>query len=243
MAIPWFECWFGKAYKELYPHRDFREARAQVAFLLRELPVTPAWRILDVGCGQGRHLETFRELGFPFGFGLDLSLSLLRDARDARQAVVRGDMRHLPFPPVGFDLVTSFFTSFGYFATLGEDEEVMEQFATVLKPGGNLLLDLINIEPLSARLVPENRAWVDGSEIVQRRRMEGGIVIKEIEIRKPDGIVEKFEERVRLYPRHVILALAERFGLIHVKTFGDESGGAYQSDLSPRMTLLFRKAD
>ena len=241
MNIPWFKCWFGEAYKEMYPHRNFQEAREQVTFLLRELSVMPAWRILDVGCGQGRHLETFRSLGYASSFGLDLSHLLLRDARAARLAVTRGDMRHLPFSPSSLDLLTSFFTSFGYFATLREDEEVMQQFATVLKPGGNLLLDLINFAPLLTRLVAEDRTSVDGSEIVQRRKVDGRIVIKEIEIRRPSGVIEKFEERVRLYPRNEILELAKRFSLSHVKTFGDESGGTYLPDSSPRMTLLFRK--
>ena len=52
--------------------------------------------------------------------GLDYSRELLAAARDAlgpEAALVRGDMRALPFDGV-FDAVTGFFTSFGSWAIL-----------------------------------------------------------------------------------------------------------------------------
>ena len=247
MDEAWFHRWFNDTYKRLYPHRDEREAAAQARFVTRALPVTPAWRILDVGCGAGRHLAWFRRQGFPHCIGLDLSLPLLRDARAAGQAVARADMRHIPFRAGGFDLVTSFFTSFGYFATFAEDVEALAQMVSLLKPGGHLFLDLINKPHLLLNLVPEDRRNVEGSEVTQRRRIEGPsegpgtVVVKEIEIRRPDGTEERYQERVRLYGPEEMPALAGRFGLGLHATYGDETGGAYRGDASPRMALLYRK--
>jgi SAM-dependent methyltransferase len=243
----WFHRWFNEAYKRLYPHRDEREAGTQARFVIRALPVTPEWRILDVGCGAGRHLAWFRAHGFPHCFGLDLSLPLLRDARAAGQAVARADMRRVPFRPGGFDLVTSFFTSFGYFATFREDVEALDQMVSLLRPGGRLFLDLINKSHLLKHLVPEDRRRVDGSEVVQRRRIEGApdapgtVVVKEIEIHRPDGARERYQERVRLYGREEMPELAARFRLTLEAAFGDEMGGPYRGDASPRMALLYRK--
>ncbi|HKP98179.1 MAG TPA: class I SAM-dependent methyltransferase [Fibrobacteria bacterium] len=242
----WYKRWFGETYKKLYPHRDFKEAEAQVRFVLRELPVTPEWRILDIGCGPGRHLEILRKRGHARSVGLDLSLPLLLDARAAGLMVARGDMRHLPFRSAGFDLVTSFFTSFGYFATFEEDVETLAQFVSVLKPGGFLFLDLINKGHLIKHLVPHDLRVLEGSEVEQRRRLEGpvsgpgAVVIKEIEIRRPGGEVEHYQERVRLYEYDAALALAARFSLRHVATFGDETGAAYHPEESPRMALLLQ---
>jgi SAM-dependent methyltransferase len=244
----WFHRWFNEAYKRLYPHRDEREAGAQARFVIRALPVTPEWRILDVGCGAGRHLAWFRAHGFPHCFGLDLSLPLLRDARASGQAVARADMRRVPFRPGGFDLVTSFFTSFGYFATFPEDVEALDQMVSLLRPGGRLFLDLINKGHLLKHLVPEDRRRVDGCEVVQRRRIEGApdapgtVVVKEIEIHRPDGARERYQERVRLYGRDEMPELAARFRLDLEASFGDEMGGPYRGDASPRMSLLYRKA-
>jgi SAM-dependent methyltransferase len=248
VAEAWFRRWFGETYKRLYPHRDALEAAAQARFVTRALPVTPEWRILDVGCGAGRHLAWFRAHGIPHCLGLDLSLPLLRDARAAGQPVARADMRHVPFRSAGFDLVTSFFTSFGYFATFEEDVEALAQMVSLLKPGGHLFLDLINKPHLVKHLVPEDRRRVDGAQVVQRRRLEGApdgpgtVVVKEIEITRPDGAVEAYQERVRLYGRDEMASLAARFGLSLVAEFGDETGGAYRGDASPRMAVLYRAA-
>jgi SAM-dependent methyltransferase len=246
MPDSWFKRWFGEEYKRLYPHRDAREAEAQARFVIRTLPVTPEWRILDVGCGQGRHLAYLRREGFPHCLGLDLSLPLLRDARAAGQAVARGDMRRLPFRRGGFDLVTSFFTSFGYFATFEDDVEALAQMVSLLKPGGHLFLDLINKPYLVKHLVPRDRRDVSGSSVDQTRRLEGpvdgpgAVVVKDIEITRADGTRESHQERVRLYARDEFLALASRFGLELKAEFGDEKGGPWRGDDSPRMALLFR---
>lgn len=258
MDKSWFKRWFGETYKQLYPHRDFLEAEAQARFVLRALPVTPEWRILDIGCGQGRHLDILRRNGYAHCAGLDLSLPLLRDARAAGLPVARGDMRRLPFRAEGFDLVTSFFTSFGYFATFEEDVDTLAQFVSVLKPGGFLFLDLINKGHLIKHLVSNDRKTIAGAEVIQSRRLidansadcadgaegsagPGIVVVKEIEIHRPDGTLERYEERVRLYELKTMLGLASRFSLDHVATFGDETGGAWRADDSPRMALLLRR--
>lgn len=240
MPKPWYRRWFGEQYKQLYPHRDLRQAEGQVGPLLELLPVTSAWRILDVGCGTGRHLEVMSSRGHKGLQGMDLSMSLLRDARRQGLPVARADMRHLPFKRAGFDLVTSFFTSFGYFATLEEDVETLAQFVSVVKPGGWLFLDLINPPPLINSLVPTDTKVVDGKTVEQSRRLEGDIVIKDIAIRHPDGTEEHFQERVRLHGLEAMLALGARFGLAHKATFGDESGGPWHPEASPRMALLFQ---
>ena len=248
MDRSWYKRWFGETYKKLYPHRDYAEAEAQVRFVLRALPVTSEWRILDIGSGPGRHLEILRKRGYSRSLGLDLSMSLLRDARASGLMVAHGDMRHLPFRQGGFDLVTSFFTSFGYFATFEEDVAALSQFVSVLKPGGYLFLDLINKGHLIKHMVSDDRRTLEGAEVIQRRRLEGPVagpgtvVVKEIEIRRPGCEVEHFEERVRLYEPEAILSLSERFSLRHVATFGDETGGVWRPESSPRMAMLFQAA-
>jgi SAM-dependent methyltransferase len=252
-GTPGYKRWFGDHYKRLYPHRGLREAEGQIRPLLENLSVTSAWRILDVGCGSGRHLEVLGRRGHPHAVGMDLSLPLLRDARAMRLPVARADMRHLPFKRAGFDLVTSFFTSFGYFATFEEDVEALAQFVSVLKPGGYLFLDLINAAHLRRNLVAEDCRTVDGAEVEQRRRLEseprpgfgppGEVVVKDIAIRRPGAAEERYQERVRLYGLEEMLALGSRQGLRHLHTFGDECGGSWHPEQSARMALLFRLPD
>ena len=113
----WFRDWFGEEYLAIYPHRDEREAREAVDLYREVASPEPGSRLLDLACGAGRHLRELRAAGLD-ATGLDLSLTLLRSARSSGAAdpLVRGDMRQLPFSTGSFGGLTSFFTSFGYFA-------------------------------------------------------------------------------------------------------------------------------
>lgn len=63
----------------------------------------PGARILDVGCGVGREVAHFKELGFD-AVGLDLSSGMLTEARRRVAAVfVQADMRRLPWADGSFD--------------------------------------------------------------------------------------------------------------------------------------------
>lgn len=252
----WFERWFGEEYKALYPHRDEAQAAVQVRAVVRALnaidaadavpsPEAPR-RILDVGCGAGRHLRALRASGLH-AFGVDLSPVLLRDARASGLSVARADMRRLPFRPASFDLVTCFFTSFGYFATTEEDLAVLAGFRDLARPGGFVFLDLPNAAHLTAHLVPSEVVELAGRHVEVERRLEGDAVVKRLRILcgAPTGSPEYrddeyFEERVRLYPLEKLDPMLRSLNLETVAVFGDESGGPFEPATSPRMSLLLR---
>ena len=63
----------------------------------------PGARVLDVGCGVGRDVGHFQELGFD-AVGIDLSAAMLTEARRRVDApFVQADMRRLPFAGGSFD--------------------------------------------------------------------------------------------------------------------------------------------
>ncbi len=78
--MSWVTEAFGSWYPTVYPHRDEREAASLVATLGRTIPFKGR-RLLDVGCGAGRHLARFGEVG-AHPVGLDLSPELLGEARE-----------------------------------------------------------------------------------------------------------------------------------------------------------------
>jgi cyclopropane fatty-acyl-phospholipid synthase-like methyltransferase len=71
----WFEEWFGEEYLQLYPHRDDAEAERALALIVGATGLAAGWRVLDVGCGAGRHARAFRAVGARC-VGLDLSRAL-----------------------------------------------------------------------------------------------------------------------------------------------------------------------
>ncbi len=238
----WFRRWFGPEYLALYPHRDREEAERGAGLFLREADVAPGDRILDLGCGQGRHLAAFRERGLE-STGLDLSRPLLRRARqatDGRVPLVQADMRSVPLADGSFDAVTSFFTSFGYFASRSEDRTVLGEVRRVLRSGGAYLLDFLNADQVRAELVPEEERTLEGKTVVQSREIRDEHVVKRIEIRSEDDQPPKvYHERVRLYePEELVEMLAEA-SLPVRERFGDYDGSAF-GETSPRFIAVGR---
>lgn len=213
--------------------------------LLREAgqPDPDGW-ILDLACGAGRHLRAMARAGFA-AVGVDLSVDLLAEARrragGAHPQLVRADMRRLPFRSGAFSTLTNFFTSFGYFASREEDGLAADEMARVLESGGLFLLDYLNADRVRATLVPEDEREVRGHTVRQRRWVEGGAVMKRIEIRAPGKATRVHHERVRLYGADELGALLEQHGLRTRRRFGDYDGSAY-GEASPRLILLGRRA-
>lgn len=239
----WFREWFGEAYLALYPHRDEAEARAAVRLLVEAGEPDPAHPVLDLACGAGRHLRALRGAGLR-AVGTDLSLPLLREARGRagteEPALVRGDMRRLPFAAEAFGAVANFFTSFGYFATSGEDARAAAEIARVLRPGGVFVLDYLNASRVRDTLVPEDEAELDDRTVRQRRWLEGDAVVKRIEILEPGEAPMVHHERVRLYDPEGLETLLRESGLEPLHRYGDYAGSEHAAD-SPRLILLGRR--
>lgn len=234
----WFERWFGDEYLELYPHRDEHEARKAVNLVLSEGSVAASGTALDLACGAGRHLAVLRERGFS-AFGLDLSHPLLLHARQ-QAPVVRGDMRVLPFRDGALDLVTSFFTSFGYFEDPADDRQVLREVRRVLRPGGVFAFDYLNAERVRRDLKPRDERQINGRRVVQTRTLVegGGAVEKQIRIYSAGGAEpQTFHERVRLYPGDELQALLTQHRLTSNRVFGDYDGSTFGSD-SPRLMVI-----
>jgi SAM-dependent methyltransferase len=123
-------------------------AAAEVASILGCAEVRPPARVLDVGCGQGRHSFALASRGFEV-VGIDLNPTALRLATRRLAPGITNpefrqlDMRELSFADE-FDLVVNLYTSFGFFATDDEHHHTLSAFARALRPGGFLVLETIN---------------------------------------------------------------------------------------------------
>lgn len=240
----WFRDWFGEEYLAIYPHRDEREAEEAVRLFLGAVPPPPDAPVLDLACGAGRHLRELLAAGVP-AVGIDLSLELLARARETcpRARLVRADMRRLPLGGGVLGGLTSFFTSFGYFATREEDAAVAGEMRRVLRPGGAFMLDFLNAGSVRGELVPEDVREVRGFCVRQSREIRGDVVVKRIRIEAGPGGEDprQFEERVRLYEPGELESLLAARGLVATARFGDY-GGARFTDAAPRLILAGRAA-
>ncbi len=236
---PWYDAAFEGGYLELYPHRDLAAARVEVAGLVER---GIGGRVLDLGCGFGRHLLALRERGLD-AFGLDRSRALLQRAvPELAGRLARGDFRALPFGSGAFQSVLMLFSSFGYFDDAG-NERVLREIARVLAPSGLVVLDLMNPARVRAALVPESRTRRGGLEIHEQRRLESGgtRVVKDVSLRAADQSEHRWREDVRLYEPEEVALLLARSGLWHLRTEGDFDGRVFDSG-SARQIVWARRA-
>ena len=145
----WYEEMF-ENYGETYDKESFTQGTAgEVDFLLNELGNDKTKRILDIGCGTGRHAIEMAKRGFRIT-GVDLSNSQLKRAREkAKTANVEIDFRIMDARYVEFvgefDLVMMICE--GAFPLMEEDEmnyKILQNAERALKFGGKLVFTTLN---------------------------------------------------------------------------------------------------
>jgi SAM-dependent methyltransferase len=248
-AMAWYETFFEQYYLQGFAVFTTPEmTQRQVDFMVKTLRLPPHSRILDLGCGAGRHSLALGERGFQV-VGYDLSETLLTVARQAADTrwfpieFVQGDMRSLPYD-TEFDAVVNYFTSFGYFDDL-DNARVVQQVARALKPEGKFLLDINNRDATLQNLI--TRRWWPGDE--------GVLLLEEIHYEprrsrfttewtlvQADGSRYVFPRmQFRAYALHELVTLCTEAGLTVIDVYGNEHGDSFHPVLSPRIIILAQK--
>jgi SAM-dependent methyltransferase len=132
-------------YDEYYLDDDL--FRLDVEFLDRFIK---EGRLLDVGCGTGRHLLHFAKRGIDVT-GIDLSDHMLHKSKEklGREGVsgtlLKADMRDLKFIRDGvFDYVICMYSTLGMIRGKKGRRAALGEMARVLKPGGRMFLHIYN---------------------------------------------------------------------------------------------------
>lgn len=226
--------------------RPQAHVKALVDGLERFLGLEPRSRVLDLGCGSGRlTLELARRGHRVLGADADeRALALARAAAKGERLnvhFVKVDPRLMPYR-AEFDAVVSLDSAFGQLPSDRDDLKCLEAARKGLKPGGRLLLDMLNRERLLRRFEPNS--WQEGGEaqeavVLDRMRFdfEKGRLDDHRTIVAPDGKRTPSFVSLRLYALTEVKALLEGAGLAYRQSWGGYDGAAYGMD-SPRLIVM-----
>ena len=224
---PWFETLFDESYIAFYEELQDREVAAKDAeFVERALALPAEARLLDLGCGFGRHAVSLAMRGHRVT-GLDLSRPLLRIARDLAQECsvdvewIQRDMREL-HGLQSFDACVSLYTVFGYFDD-DSNEKVLRDVFQVLRPGGLFLLDVSNPLALMARwpvrTFSESATGVR-LETADYDGITGRVRSRRTLIRPGGSRLDLPDSDVRLYPPYELARLLRGAGFVIEQSYG-----------------------
>ena len=241
----WFEDWFNsKEYLDVYLHRNEVDAKLLYALIIKNIEIPLGGKVLDLACGPGRHSILFARKGFEVT-GIDLSENLLRVAESTARKeklnikFIKADLRRVDLTEK-FDLIVNLFTSFGYFEKDVDNFSIFRTASNLLRPGGYFVFDFLNSNFIENNLVRESRQDKPHEIIIQKRRIEGGRIIKDINIQY-NGKVKTFYESVKLYRWGELSEAIHENGLAIKKTFGDFTGSDFIEATSPRMIIIAQK--
>lgn len=114
----------------------------EVSYLVDALGLSAGDRVLDVGCGPGRHAYEFARRGMTV-HGIDIAqrfVDIANDGAPEGATFERLDARELSFD-AEFDVVVCLCQgAFGLMTADGDDETVLAGMSRALRPGGRLAL-------------------------------------------------------------------------------------------------------
>lgn len=241
---PWWEVLFSDDYIRTLPKVSQTAVQKQVDFMEASLGIKRGDSVLDVGCGLGHHALEFARRGYLV-VALDLALSMItRAAEDAQQRGLRINFLHKDIRDIGFegtfDAVICVGTTFGFF----DDEQnrsVLQRLAHALKPGGRLLLDVVNRDFVIQS--QPNLVWFEGEGCVVMEESDFNFYSSRLHVKRTmmrdDGRQTDVDYNLRLYCVHELGQMLKQCGFVIREVSGQEATrGCFFGAQSARIVLL-----
>lgn len=215
---PWFNevaSFLGPAYlKNAFTKGTEQES----AFLVRELGLRPGDRVLDVGCGPGRHSLALARRGIET-HGVDLSpdfVALAQRAAEEEDLPATFSVRDVRTLDVDGEYDAVICLCQGGFGLLGghDDGAVVARLARAVRPGGRVALTAF-----SAAFAIR---WLERDETFDPTT---GVLHEYSTVRNEDGHERVFELWTTCFTPRELLLLAREAGLADAVVHGVKPGG------------------
>ena len=223
----WWESYFDHDFVDLYsPLLPEEESRSEAETVVEMMALAPGARVLDLGCGWGRHAVELARLGCSV-VGVDQSEVLLARAEElahragVRVEWVRADMGSLDWDGE-FDLVISLFSSLGYSGRDDDDIRVLAGARRALRPEGSFLLETMHRDQV-ARGYLESDWWegADGRPVWVERDFDAVLGVSREWLRwLANGVVREKYHEIRIRSATEWAGLLDAAGLDPLSWYG-----------------------
>ena len=239
--MEWFKSWFNTPYyHNLYLCRNTDEASAFLHQLIPYLAIPENSKIVDIGCGKGRHAQIINQMGFDVT-GFDLSEQSILEAKKLENEHLSfyvHDMRNLFFTNY-FDYAFNLFTSFGYFDHERENIKTLKSTHAALKKKGLLVIDFLNASKVQKNFVANEKKEVGGILYHISKHIDNNRIIKEIKF-NDQGKDFSYSEKVQLLTLSDFERMLALSGFKIKKTFGSYNLESFTEE-SDRLIILAEK--
>ncbi len=209
----------------------------EVEFLVEALRLEAGDRVLDIGCGPGRHSLALARRGFEV-VGVDRSVEFVALARAGAKGLPATfevlDVRDLAFEDE-FDAAICLCQG-GFGLLRGEeDQALIRRFAAALRPGGLIALSAFSAY-FAARHLEEGETLDAASGVLHERAV----------LRDPDGMEEEFDVWTTVFTPRELVLVAQGAGLSVEGVYGVAPGryGAAPPSIDvPEHLLVARRTE
>lgn len=246
----WYDDAFGDHYASITPNDADAAAELDAAFIRKCAELGAGQSVLDIGCGDGRHCFALANLGLLVT-GLEASLPQLvraaqrNEATEAGITLLQGDMRSLPRDRT-YDAVTCLGSTLGYFESEEQNKQCLQEMVEVLRPGGKLILHMVNRDNLVAVL--PCRSWWQGrgclvldvadmNYFTNRMRVHRTVVFE-------DGRQFEHQMFIRLFSLHELGRMLSGMGMRIVEVSGSrDTRGRFYGATSAEIWLIAQRRE
>ncbi len=213
----------------VHPLLTDERTAAEVEFLTAEFDLQPGARLLDVGCGFGRHSVALADRGFAVT-GIDPAEAMVAaaKARAAQFGVsveflqARGDRYNATEQ---FDLAICLFTTLGQIGDDGVNEALVPQVFDNLRPGGLFAVEVPQRDPTIKDLKSSDKVGEgDRYTLIQREYHPAEKTVTQTFTKITPEDTRNYLLAYRLYSEPELRALLTEAGFVIQAAYGDYAG-------------------
>lgn len=203
----------------------------EVEFIISKMELAAGMKVLDVGCGFGRHSVRLAQRGYEV-MGIDPSATMIEAACNlASTSNVVVDFRQVAGEKFRtnrqFDAAICLFTTLGQLTNSGENSGLVAQVYQALKPDGLFLVEVPQRET-AVRQLKTSEKFGSGDRFTTVTRHydpDCKTIQEQFELVSPEK-TEMYYLSYRLYSRDELFSLLQKSGFTVQASYGNYEGEA-----------------